>query len=344
MNEESTEDVCTAEDPNIGPLEDDYSSEDTSESEDGLDKEIISPLTVGSEKPVKGEAFCDCYKTGREKECVCGEDDSYFEWIWDDRSKSSASFLKHDQREVVFHVDYSCGTAAVRGSQPLCEDQYYWEVKMTTPVYGTDMMVGVGTVDLDLNKYRHKFCSLVGKDSDSWGLSYTGMLHHKGKRDPYATKFGQGTIIGVHLDMWHGTLSFYKNRKPLGIAYRGLQGKRLYPVVSSTAARSGMKVIKCRSFKTSLQFMCCQVLRTVVPEHLDVLKVIDMPPGLREFLENNMNWLLQHSPLDTGTRTTGESLQKKRGLKRMHPSSDDDFDVPSTSKCFIRSKVELARK
>lgn len=77
-------------------------------------------------------------------------------------------------------------------------------------------MVGVGTMDLDLNKYRHKFCSLVGRDSDSWGLSYTGMLHHKGHKQTYSTKFGQGTIIGVHLDMWHGTLSFYKNRKPLG--------------------------------------------------------------------------------------------------------------------------------
>lgn len=63
-----------------------------------------------------------------------------FEWIWDNPSKSAASFLKHDQREVVFHVDYSCGTAAVRGSQPMIEDQYYWEVKMTTPVYGTDMV------------------------------------------------------------------------------------------------------------------------------------------------------------------------------------------------------------
>ena len=48
--------------------------------------------------------------------------------------------MKHDQREVVFHVDYSCGTAAVRGSQIMGEDQYYWEVKMTTPVYGTDMV------------------------------------------------------------------------------------------------------------------------------------------------------------------------------------------------------------
>lgn len=35
-------------------------------------------------------------------------------------------------------------------------------------------MVGIGTSDVNLDKYRHTFCSLLGKDADSWGLSYTG--------------------------------------------------------------------------------------------------------------------------------------------------------------------------
>lgn len=94
-----------------------------------------------------------------------------------------------------------------------------------------------------------------------------------------------------------------------------------------------MKVIKCRSFKTSLQFMCCQVLRTVIPGHLDVLKVIDMPPGLREFLENNISWLLQPSPFDTPASSSSSSTDlasRTRGTKRRH--SQDDYDGPSCSK------------
>lgn len=316
-----------------GPGDDifDPVDDDTDASDDNSDTgEICSPLTVGSARPVKGESFCDCYKTGKEKDCTCGEDDAYFDWVWDNDAKSFASYLKQDLREVVFHVDYSCGTAAVRGTIPMVEDQYYWEVKMTTPVYGTDMMVGVGTADLDLNKYRHKFCSLIGRDSDGWGLSYTGMVQHKGQKHSFSSKFGQGTIIGLHLDMWRGTLAFYKNRKPLGIAYRGLQGKTLFPVVSSTAARSGMKVIKCRSFKTSLQFMCCQILRQVIPGHLDVLKVIDMPPGLREFLDNNIYWLLHPCPLEASD-SGAEFSVRNRGTKRRYTSSDEE-DGPSTSK------------
>ncbi|KAJ8317952.1 hypothetical protein KUTeg_003043 [Tegillarca granosa] len=244
----------------------------------------------------KSDAFCDCYKRGKEKECRCGEEDSYFDWVWDEESKSSACFIKEDLREVMFHIDYSCGTAAVRGTSQMKNDQYYWEIKMTTPVYGTDMMVGVGTSHVDLNQYRHMFCSMIGLDSESWGLSYTGTVQNKRIKQPYSDKYGQGSIIGVHLDMWHGTLSFYKNRRPLGIAYRGLHGKVLYPMVSSTAARSGMKVIRSCSFPTSLQFLCCQTLRKVIPLHLDVLKVVNLPPGLNDFLENNIRWLLQPCP------------------------------------------------
>jgi SPRY domain-containing SOCS box protein 3 len=46
----------------------------------------------------------------------------------------------------MFHIDYSGGTAAVRGNVKMHKDQYYWEIKMTTPVYGTDM-VCIGDLD-----------------------------------------------------------------------------------------------------------------------------------------------------------------------------------------------------
>ena len=56
---------------------DDRADDDTDASDDNSDTgEICSPLTVGSARPVKGESFCDCYKTGKEKDCKCGEDDS----------------------------------------------------------------------------------------------------------------------------------------------------------------------------------------------------------------------------------------------------------------------------
>lgn len=46
--------------------------------------------------------------------------------------------------------------------------------------------------------------------------TFSGLLHHKGDKTNFSSRFGQGSIIGVHLDMWHGTLTFFKNRKYIG--------------------------------------------------------------------------------------------------------------------------------
>jgi len=37
-------------------------------------------------------------------------------------------------------MEYSCGTAAIRGNKELADGQHFWEIKMTSPVYGTDMV------------------------------------------------------------------------------------------------------------------------------------------------------------------------------------------------------------
>lgn len=77
-------------------------------------------------------------------------------------------------------------------------------------------MVGIGTPDASMAQVHDKFISLLGNDKQTWGLSYTGLFHHNGESHCYASRFGQGSIIGVHLDLWNGTLSFYKNKKHLG--------------------------------------------------------------------------------------------------------------------------------
>lgn len=70
-----------------------------------------------------------------------------FDWVWDDLNKSTATLLTCDNRKVNFHMEYSCGTAAIRGNKELAEGQHFWEIKMTSPVYGTDM-VRVGHTEM----------------------------------------------------------------------------------------------------------------------------------------------------------------------------------------------------
>ncbi|XP_069566288.1 SPRY domain-containing SOCS box protein 3a isoform X1 [Brachyistius frenatus] len=281
-----------------------------SDSDSEADFSAVTVPPVPSAVPVTGESYCGCDSQAETsynprlrgfhqvKDCHCGEDDQEFDWVWDSTSRSTATLLSCDNRKVNFHSEYSCGTAAIRGSKELIEGQHFWEIKMTSPVYGTDMMVGVGTSDVNLDKYRHLFCSLLGKDADSWGLSYTGLLHHKGDKMNFSSRFGQGSIIGVHLDTWHGTLTFFKNRKCIGVAATELQNKRFYPMACSTAAKSSMKVIRSCSAPTSLLYLCCARLRQLLPDCIDTLDVLPLPPGLRQLLHNKLGWVLS---LNCGT-------------------------------------------
>ncbi|GFQ64795.1 SPRY domain-containing SOCS box protein 3 [Trichonephila clavata] len=225
----------------------------------------------------------------------------HVEWTWDNGNDTDFVVLLNNNRDVKFHRNISSGTAVVRGTQPMSNDQYYWEVKMISPVYGTDMMVGVGTAEASVNQVHDRFISLLGNDNKTWGLSYTGSFHHNGSSQDYATRFGQGSVIGIHLDMWNGTLSFYNNKKHLGIASRGLKGKTMYAMASSTAACSGMRIVRSCSFPSSLQFLCCTKLRELIPDEKSVLKEIDLPPGLRVFLENNLDWLLESRYTENNT-------------------------------------------
>ncbi|XP_038066348.1 SPRY domain-containing SOCS box protein 3-like isoform X2 [Patiria miniata] len=238
------------------------------------------------------------------------------DWLWNEEETSDACVhvLGNSGAQVFFHQDYSCGTAAARGTQPMSQGQHFWEIKMDSPVYGTAMMVGIGTRQIDLTQYSHTFCNMLGSDpnSESCGLSYTGRFYQGGGQGKaYCSKFGQGTVIGVHLDMWFGTLTYYKNGKCLGVATKGLLGKAWHPMISSTAARSSMCLQTARSFPSSLQFWCCRTLRRAVPTEHNVIEVLDFPPGMRAFLEDNLLWLLDsHSrgEVDVVTKSTQTDL------------------------------------
>ncbi|XP_076008266.1 SPRY domain-containing SOCS box protein 3 [Genypterus blacodes] len=276
--------------------------------------------------PVLGESFCQCDVGLKDviSDCLCGEEDQEYDWVWDEHCKSAGAFLSCDDRKASFHSDYSCGTAAIRGTKALTDGQHFWEIKMTSPVYGTDMMVGVGTSEVNMEKFRYSFGSLLGLEEDSWGLSYKGLLHHRGEKVKFSSQFGQGSIIGVHLDTWHGTLTFYKNRHCIGVAATRLRNKKLYPMICSTAAKSSMKVIRACYTPTSLQYLCCNRLRRIMPACPDLLGTLDLPPGLRSLLHTHVDWVFSLSRGLPATEQSGnspEDFPEETGLDPSRGSS-----------------------
>lgn len=154
-------------------------------------------------------------------------------------------------------------------------------------------MIGVGTANVNLNRYRSQFCSLIGKDNESWGISYFGTLHHDGKTREYTKKFERGSVIGCHLDLWKGTLSFYKNGEPLGVAFEGLLGKQLYPIISSTAARTRMKLVCSYNTGFSLQYLCCREIGRNIPCTPEAVASLSIPNAMKRYLSWHMDWVFK---------------------------------------------------
>lgn len=98
------------------------------------DFEYTPPAILGLNKKMTTYFICDLISF-----CFCAPHTG-FDWEWDDHFKSSGAFLSCGNRKVSFHLDYSSGTAAIRGTKELTDGQHFWEVKMTSPVYGTDMV------------------------------------------------------------------------------------------------------------------------------------------------------------------------------------------------------------
>lgn len=302
---------------------------------------VSEVLALPSTIPVTGESFCQCQQQDEStlgsilngfnfiSDCRCGEEDQDFDWVWDETCNASGAFLSSDKRKVSFHLDYSCGTAVTRGNKELTDGQHFWEVKMTSPVYGTDMMVGIGTSEVNLEKFKYDFGSFLGHDEDSWGLSYTGQFQHKGDKVKFSSRFGQGSIIGVHLDTWHGTLTFYKNRHCIGTAATRLQNKKFYPMVCSTAAKSSMKVIRACYTPTSLQYLCCVQLRQMFPRCPDTLGVLDIPPGLRSLLRAQMGWMFSLNSSSHDTSEHNVDLDEVYLEDLSLPSSQSTSPIPS---------------
>ncbi|KAG8176982.1 hypothetical protein JTE90_024801 [Oedothorax gibbosus] len=278
----------------------------------GSIKDLVTETSIPRCKNLIETLFCKSDKTE--------ETNGRIEWTWETPEANDFVNLLNDDKDVKFHRNFSSGTAVVRGAQPMTHDQYFWELKMISPVYGTDMMIGVGTPEASMTQVHDKFISLLGSDKQTWGLSYTGLFHHNGESKSYASRFGQGCTIGVHLDLWNGTLSFYKNKKHLGIASRGLTGKTLYAMASSTAACSGMRIVRSCSFPSSLQFLCCAKLRELIPDEKSVLSTVKMPPGLKVFLENNLGWLLDSRFTEC---VLYPSLSKRKLHSALKANSDD---------------------
>ncbi|XP_042574650.1 SPRY domain-containing SOCS box protein 4-like isoform X1 [Cyprinus carpio] len=163
-------------------------------------------------------------------------------WNPDDRSLNI--FIKDDDKLTFHRHPVAQSTDGIRGRVGYTRGLHVWRIHWPARQRGTHAVVGVATADAPLHSVG--YTSLVGSDSESWGWDLgRNKLYHNSKNRPASSAptypsflepeeaFVLPDALMVVLDMDEGTLSFMVDGQYLGVAFRGLKGKKLYPIVSA---------------------------------------------------------------------------------------------------------------
>ncbi|KAM9812311.1 SPRY domain-containing SOCS box protein 1-like isoform X2 [Syngnathus typhle] len=164
-------------------------------------------------------------------------------WNPDDRSLNV--FVKEDEKLTFHRHPVAQSTDCIRGKVGYTRGLHVWSIHWPARQRGTHAVVGVATVEAPLHSVG--YTALVGSDSESWGWDLCrNRLYHDGKNHPVSSttltypcflepdeSFVLPDSLAVILDMDEGSLSFMVDGQYLGVAFRGLKGKRLYPIVSA---------------------------------------------------------------------------------------------------------------
>ncbi|PAA74491.1 hypothetical protein BOX15_Mlig001905g1, partial [Macrostomum lignano] len=162
---------------------------------------------------------------------------------WNPADRSLNVLVKADDCLTLHRQPVAQSTDCIRSLCSYSRGLHAWEICWPVKQRGTHAVVGVATAKCPLHCVGYH--SLLGSNAESWGWDLgRGRLQHESGRLPTqqypVVPHGAeteplqvpDTFIMV-LDMDEGSLSFVVDGQFLGVAFRGLKGKQLFPCVSA---------------------------------------------------------------------------------------------------------------
>lgn len=212
---------------------------------------------------------------------------------WNNNDRSLNVFVKEDDKLIFHRHPVAQSTDAIRGKVGYTRGLHVWQITWAMRQRGTHAVVGVATADAPLHSVG--YTTLVGNNHESWGWDLgRNRLYHDGKNQPSKTypaflepdeTFIVPDSFLVALDMDDGTLSFIVDGQYMGVAFRGLKGKKLYPVVSAVWGHCEIRM----RYLNGLDRKCRLLCRRQRPPHIPVVPSglgpqVDAVVGLKVFL------------------------------------------------------------
>ncbi|XP_077579906.1 SPRY domain-containing SOCS box protein 4a isoform X2 [Stigmatopora nigra] len=205
----------------------------------------------------------------------CAGPDAQLRHAWNADDRSLNIFIKEEDKLTFHRHPVAQSTDCVRGRVGYTRGLHVWRIHWPCRQRGTHAVVGVATSQAPLHSVG--YTALVGSDRESWGWDLgRNRLYHDSKNRAQGSPptypsflepeeaFALPDSLLVVLDMDEGTLSFVVDGQYLGVAFRGLKGKKLHPIVSavwghceiSISYINGLDLRICRSKKSRVWFTC----------------------------------------------------------------------------------------
>ncbi|KAF4089609.1 hypothetical protein AMELA_G00068280 [Ameiurus melas] len=219
-------------------------------------------------------------------------------WNPDDRSLNI--FIKEDDKLTFHRHPVAQSTDCIRGRVGYTRGLHVWRIHWPARQRGTHAVVGVATSEAPLHSVG--YTSLVGSDSESWGWDLgRNKLYHNNKNRPASSAptypsflepeeaFVLPDTLVVVLDMDEGTLSFMVDGQYLGVAFRGLKGKKLYPIVSAVWGHCEITMRYINGLDPEplpLMDLCRRAARLALGrDRLQQIESLPLPQSLKNYLQ-----------------------------------------------------------
>ena len=215
---------------------------------------------------------------------------------WNPEDRSLNIFVKDDDKLTFHRHPVAQSTDCIRGRVGFSHGFHVWETTWSSRQRGTHAVVGVATASAQLHSVGYS--GLVGATADSWGWDLgRNKLKHDDRNVPSAHYPTQLLVPDdwdvpdsflTILDMDEGTLAFAANGQYLGIAFRGLKGKKLFPIVSAVWGHCEITMRYLGGLDPeplALADVCRRRIRSQLgPNRVARAHELNLPPALKAYL------------------------------------------------------------
>ncbi|KAI6172279.1 SPRY domain-containing SOCS box protein 4 [Aphelenchoides besseyi] len=215
-------------------------------------------------------------------------------WNPDDRSLNI--YVKEDDRLTLHRHPVAQSTDCIRGRVGYSRGFHVWQIVWPHRQRGTHAVIGVATKQAGL--HAPGYSSLVGSSGESygWDITRNQCLHDSKNTSPWVypnpnlvgDRFTAPERLYCILDMDEGYLAFATEDRYLGVAFRGIRGQILYPVVCAVWGHCEITMRYLGSLEPEprgLMDICRRTIRLKMgPERINQVDSLHLPTSLKDYV------------------------------------------------------------